>query len=129
MAVFTKKTYPNITLADMKTYIEDNAPQDKAWFKSIAFVQRKKKVSVPVVDKEGNPITYQVKTKDGKPKTDKNGNPVIRQKVKMVEEASGEENLVFNLLKAKREFYKRYFPKELPVKEQKDKASDILANW
>ena len=29
--------YKHITLADMKSYIEENAPQDKAWFKSVAF--------------------------------------------------------------------------------------------
>lgn len=31
-------TYRTITFADMKDYIEKNAPNDKEWFKSVAIV-------------------------------------------------------------------------------------------
>lgn len=31
-----KYDYKKITLSDMKNYIEQNAPQDKDWFKSVA---------------------------------------------------------------------------------------------
>lgn len=34
-----KYDYKTITLEDMVTYIEENAPQDKAWFKQEAFVK------------------------------------------------------------------------------------------
>ena len=126
MAEFVE--FKRATLQDMVSYIAENAPNDKAWFKSVAYDTRKKKVAVPVLDKDGNPITYQEKDKDGNPKV-KNGKPVIRKKVKMVEIEDGEEKAVFNLLKAKRAFYSKYFPKLLPVAEIKSKASDLLKDW
>ena len=129
MAEFTKANYKTISLQDMAEYIEANAPKDKAWFKAIAFEPRKKKVAVEVKDGEGNPVRYQVMTKEGKPKLDKRGNPVYRNKIKMIETADGEEKSVFNLLKAKREFYSRYFPNELPTAEKKIKPTDILNDW
>ena len=126
MAEFVE--FKKATLQDMVSYIEENAQKDKAWFKSVAYDTRKKKVAVPVLDKDGKPITYQEKDKAGNLKF-KDGKPVIRQKMKMVETADGEEKAVFNLLKAKRAFYSKYFPALLPVAEDKPKASDLLKDW
>ena len=38
---FTKENYKKIKLEDMIAYIEKKAPKDKAWFKSVAFVDGK----------------------------------------------------------------------------------------
>ena len=93
MAKFVE--FKKATLKDMMDYIKENAPKDKSWFKSVSFDTRKTKVSVPVLDGEGKPIMYQEKDKAGNPKF-KDGKPVMRQKVKMVESADGEEKEVFN---------------------------------
>lgn len=114
---------------DLIDYIENNAPQDKAWFKQVAFDSRKKKTAIKQVDDNGEPIMYQVKKKNGEPKLDKFGKPVFRQKVKMVETNEGDAKAVFNLLKAKRAFYARYFPDQLPVATDKDKPSDRMKDW
>lgn len=37
-----KWIFKKITAEDMKAYIEANAPQDKAWFKSVAFNEKGK---------------------------------------------------------------------------------------
>ncbi len=126
MAKFVE--FKKATLKDMMDYIKENAPKDKSWFKSVSFDTRKTKVSVPVLDGEGNPVMYQEKDKAGNPKF-KDGKPVMRQKVKMVESADGEEKELFNLLKAKRAFYGKYFPELLPVAEKKVKPSDELKDW
>ena len=34
-----KYNYKKITLEDMKNYIEENAPQDKDWFKTVAITE------------------------------------------------------------------------------------------
>lgn len=55
-----KYDYKKITLEDMKNYIEQNAPQDKEWFKSVAIrpkkVKAKNKKTKEVIEKEV--ITY-----------------------------------------------------------------------
>lgn len=112
----------------MMDYIKENAPKDKSWFKSVSFDTRKTKVSIPVLDGKGNPVMYQEKDKASNPKF-KDGKPIMRQKVKMVESADGEEIEVFNLLKTKRAFYSKYFPELLPVAEKKVKPSDELKDW
>ena len=40
---FTAESYRKITLDEMVEFIEENYPEDKAWFKSIAFVDVKNK--------------------------------------------------------------------------------------
>ena len=110
--------FKTLSLKDMKAYIEENAPQDKRWFKEVAFEMRGKKVAVPQFDKDGNPIM----------KTDKNGKQ--KQAVKMVEVEGSEKKPVFSLLKAKYAFCKKYMPEIIPVaKNKKRLAKDILANW
>lgn len=37
-----KWNFKKITAEDMKKYIEEKAPQDKAWFKSVAFNEKGK---------------------------------------------------------------------------------------
>ena len=108
--------FKTLTLEQMVKYIEDNAPQDKKWFKEQAFEMRGKKVAVRQFDKDGNPIM----------KTDKNGK--VKQAVKMVEE-EGEKTPVFNLLKAKYAFCDRYMPEIVPKAKEAKKASDLLKDW
>lgn len=109
--------FKNLKLEQMVAYIEANAPQDKKWFKEQAFEMRGKKVAVPQFDKDGKPIM----------KTDKNGKS--KQVVKMVEEVGGEQTPVFNLLKAKYAFCKRYMPEIVPKAKETKKASDLLKDW
>lgn len=110
--------FKKLTLEQMVDYIEKNAPQDKAWFKSEAFETRTQKKAVKQFDADGKPIMKI--GKDGKP----------RQAVKMEEIKGGKKEQVFNLLAAKYAFAKRYMPEIIPTaKEKKPKASDILANW
>ena len=109
--------FKNLKLEQMVAYIEENAPQDKKWFKEQAFEMRGKKVAVPQFDKDGNPIM----------KTDKKGR--VKQAVKMVEEEGGEKTPVFNLLKAKYAFCKRYMPEIIPKAKETTKASDLLKDW
>lgn len=110
--------FKTLTLEQMADYIEQNAPQDKRWFKEEAFEMRGKKTAVRQFDANGNPIM----------KIDKNGK--AKQVVKMVEIEGSAKAPVFNLLKAKYAFCKRYMPKIIPVaKEKQSKAADILANW
>lgn len=113
-------TFKKLTLDEMKKYIEDNAPQDKAWFKSVAFETRTKKKAVKQYDADGKPIMKDSKKKDGKQ----------YQATKMVDVSGGETKPVLNLLKAKREFCKRYMPDILPVKKKKESvAKEIFENW
>jgi hypothetical protein len=110
--------FKTLTLEQMVDYIEKNAPQDKRWFKEVAFEMRGKKEAVPQFDKDGNPIM----------KADKNGK--AKQVVKMVEVEGSEKKPVFNLLKAKYAFCERYMKEIIPVaKNKKSLANDILANW
>lgn len=125
----TKYEFKKLTLADMKEYIEENAPADKAWFKAVAFKERKEKEAVKVFNPDGTPVMYQVKAADGSLKFDDNGKPVMRQKVKMVEKKGGATNKVFSLLDAKIEFCKRYMPEILPKKKATTRVSDGLEDW
>lgn len=110
--------FKKLTLEQMKEYIEKNAPQDKKWFKEVAFEERTQKQAIKQFDADGNPIMKA--GKDGK----------MHQAVKMEEVKGGEKKLVFNLLKAKYAFCNKYMPEIIPVaKEKKSKASDMLADW
>lgn len=110
--------FKKLTLDEMKDYIEKNAPADKAWFKSVAFEERVQKQAVKQFDADGNPIMKV--GKDGK----------MQQVVKMEEVKGGKKAMVFNLLKAKKEFCQRYMPEIIPVaKQKKSTASYILENW
>lgn len=115
----TKYEYKTLTLDQMKKYIEENAPQDKAWFKSIAFETRKKKHAVKQVDGEGNPIMKESKKNKGKQ----------YQATKMVDVEGGAEKPVLNLLKAKRAFCERYMPDIIPQPKEKSVAEEIFENW
>ena len=122
--------FNKITAEYMKAYIEANAPEDKAWFVSVAFETRKEKKAVDVLDENGNPVYKQAKDKNGNLRFDADGKPVMRKAKKYVEKADGAESRVFNLLKAKRAFCARYMPELLPVaKEKKATAADMFAGW
>ena len=110
--------FKKLNQEQMVEYITKNAPEDKAWFKSVAFETRTQKKAVKQFDASGKPI---IKIgKDGKP----------RQAVKMEEVKGGKKEQVFNLLAAKYAFANRYMPEIIPVaKEKKSKASERLANW
>lgn len=110
--------FKKITLEQMMTYIEANAPQDKQWFKSVAFEMRSKKKAVKQFDEDGNPVMI----------TCKNGKQ--RQAVKLEEVKGSKKEPVFSLIKAKYAFCDRYMPEVIPVaKGKKKKASDMLADW
>ena len=46
---FEAESYKKITLDTMMDYIEENFPKDKAWFKSVALVERTNKKGETVV--------------------------------------------------------------------------------
>ncbi len=110
--------FKTLTLDQMVDYILKNAPDEKAWFKSVAFEMRCKKKAVPQFDANGNPIMKVCK--DGKEK----------QAVKMVEVEGSEQAPVFNLLKAKYAFCEKFMPEIIPVAKKKaSKAEEIWLNW
>lgn len=114
--------YKHLKAEQMKTFIEENHPEDKKEFKATAFVMCK-------------PITMVGIFEEGKPKmyVDKNGK--LRQKRKAME-TSGAETLQFKLLIAKQWFYEKYKEEinftNVPVKksaEKKPTATDMFADW
>lgn len=110
-------SYKEIELKDMYNYILEKAPNDKAWFKSIAFVERPEKQAVKLFNEDGSP--KMVTTKDGKQK----------QATRLEVKPNGEKKLVFNLLKAKKEFCQRYMPELLPKKKVQSLVDEIRLNW
>ena len=92
-----KMNYKKITVKDMVLYIKenDNTEEAKEFINSFYEEKPKKTRNVNLLDDEGKPITYI--GKDGKTK--------IRKKKVAV---SKETKQVYNVLKAKKEFYKRY---------------------
>lgn len=125
----TQWKFKQITLPMMMEYIETNAPQDKAWFKSVAYDMRKQKKAVDKVDVNGNPIYKQAKDKNGNPRFNEDGSPVMRKARVYVEVEDSTASPVFNLLKAKRAFCSRYMPEVLPKADAPHKVSDALLNW
>ena len=119
--------FDKITFEEMYNYIDTECPDKHEWFAEVALETRHKKIGEKVFDKNGNPVMFQVKNKDGSLKYDENGNPIMRQKTRMIETAEVDE--VYNHLKAKRNFFKMFFPNLLPKEGTKDetpKAVDIL---
>ena len=121
--------FKHIDLNFMADYIEENEPQDKAWFKSIAFDMRKTKKAVDKVDKDGKPIYKQAKDKNGNFKFNPDGSPKMIKAKEYIDVEDSEAKPVFNLLKAKMAFCEKYMPDILPNPESKNKATKRIENW
>lgn len=120
--------FKHIDIDFMADYIEKNAPQDKAWFKSVSYDMRKKKKAVDkIVD--GKPVYKQAKDKHGNYKFNEDGSPKMIKAKEYIEIEDSEAKPVFNLLKAKIAFCERYMTELLPAPEEKKKATDRIANW
>lgn len=113
----------------MREYIEQNAPEDKAWFKSIAYDMRKKKKAIDKVDENGNFIYKQAKDKNGKLKFNEDGSPKMIKAKEYIDIEDSTAEPVYNLLKAKTAFCNRYMPEILPNPDDHKKASDFLKDW
>ena len=125
----TKIEYKHIDTPFMREYIEKNAPQDKAWFKSVAYDYRKKKKAIDKVDENGNPVYKQAKDKNGKFKFNKDGSPKMIKAKEYIDVEDSTAEPVYNLLKAKRAFCARYMPELLEKGDEPKKASDFLKDW
>ena len=118
----------------IKEYMDEHATKEqKKTFMKVAYVMQKKKKGIPVLDKDGNPIMYQVHDKDGNPKFKANGQPEMRKKLQYVEQEGAPEEKVFCLLSAKWWFAEN-FPEaveNVPKRKEKDepKAGDMFADW
>lgn len=121
--------FKHIDTKFMKEYIETNAPQDKAWFKSVSMDMRKKKKAIDKVDADGKPIYKQAKDKNGNFKFNPDGSPKMIKAKEYIEIEDSKAEPVYNLLKAKIAFCERYMPDVLPNPEDKTKASDFLKDW
>lgn len=124
-----KWNFNKITLDDMMEYIQSEAPEDKEWFKGVAFDMRKEKKSVYKKDSDGNYILKQAKDKEGNPKFNADGTPKMVKAREYVEVENSTEKPVFNILKAKRAFCARYMPEILPKESKTETAVDKLKNW
>ena len=120
--------FKHIDIDFMADYIEKNAPQDKAWFKSVSYVMRKKKKAIDKME-NGKPVYKQAKDKNGNLKFNPDGSPKMIKAKEYIEIEDSEAKPVFNLLKAKIAFCERYMPDLLPTPEEKKKATDRIANW
>lgn len=121
--------FKHIDTPFMREYIETNAPQDKAWFKSVAYDMRKKKKAIDKVDKDGKPVYKQAKDKHGNFKFNEDGSPKMIKAKEYIEIEDSTAEPVYNLLKAKTAFCHRYMPELLPEKQEQEKASDFLKDW
>lgn len=125
--------FAHLTSKQIRQYMDLNATtQQKKDFVKVAHTMQKEKIGVEVLDENGKVVMYQVMDKNGKPKLDKHGNPMMRKKLEYVEKKNGEEERVFNLLKAKWWFAEN-FPDAVDNvpqrKEKQEKAGDIFADW
>lgn len=120
--------FKHIDIDFMADYIEKNAPQDKAWFKSVAYDMRKKKKAVDKME-NGKPVYKQAKDKNGNFKFNPDGSPKMIKAKEYIEIEDSEAKPVFNLLKAKIAFCERYMSHLLPNTETKTKPTDRIANW
>lgn len=120
--------FKHIDIDFMADYIEKNAPQDKAWFKSVSYDMRKKKKAIDKME-NGKPVYKQAKDKNGNYKVNPDGSPKMIKAKEYIEIEDSEAKPVFNLLKAKIAFCERYMPDLLPTPEEKKKATDRIANW
>ena len=121
--------FKHIDTKFMKEYIETNAPQDKAWFKSVSMDMRKKKKAIDKVDADGKPIYKQAKDKNGNFKFNPDGSPKMIKAKEYIEIEDSTAEPVYNLLKAKIAFCEKYMPDVLPNPDDKTKASDFLKDW
>lgn len=121
--------FKHIDTPFMREYIETNAPQDKAWFKGVAYDMRKKKKAIDKIDKDGKPIYKQAKDKYGNFKFNEDGSPKMIKAKEYIEIEDSTAEPVYNLLKAKMAFCERYMPGLLPEKTAQEKASDFLKDW
>lgn len=121
--------FKHIDTKFMKEYIETNAPQDKAWFKSVSMDMRKKKKAIDKVDADGKPIYKQAKDKHGNFKFNPDGSPKMIKAKEYIEIEDSKAEPVYNLLKAKIAFCEKYMPEVLPNPDDKTKASDFLKDW
>lgn len=121
--------FKHIDTKFMKEYIETNAPQDKAWFKSVAYDLRKKKKAIDKIGADGKPIYKQAKDKNGNFKFNPDGSPKMIKAKEYIEVEDSTAEPVYNLLKAKTAFCHRYMPELLPKPEEQEKASDFLKDW
>ena len=121
--------FKHIDTKFMKEYIETNAPQDKAWFKSVSMDMRKKKKAIDKVDADGKPIYKQAKDKNGNFKFNPDGSPKMIKAKEYIEIEDSKAEPVYNLLKAKNAFCEKYMPDVLPNPDDKTKASDFLKDW
>ena len=121
--------FKHIDTKFMREYIETNAPQDKAWFKSVSMDMRKKKKAVDKVDADGKPIYKQAKDKNGNFKFNRDGSPKMIKSKTYIEIEDSKAEPVYNLLKAKIAFCEKYMPDVLPNPDDKTKASDFLKDW
>lgn len=114
-----------ITAEMMIQYIENNAPNDKKWFKDVSFAEMPDITFQPKKDEKGN-IIYK-KTKD------KNGNEIYKlnkkgEKIEVKEAVQTGRSKKFNIVKARAEFCKKYFPQLVKVK-RKESITDLLKSW
>ena len=111
--------YKTLNLEQMKEYIEQNAPQDKEWFKGVAFVETYPKKVVYLFNPDGTP-KMKMSKKTGKEYHAK----------ELIDDLSGTPKMQFNLLEAKEAFVERYMPEIKPEKKApKEKKSDFLKDW
>lgn len=102
-----------ITAEMMIQHIENNAPNDKKWFKDVSFAEMPDITFQPKKDEKGN-IVYK-ETKKGK-------------KVEVKEAVQTGKSMKFNIVKARAEFCKRYFPQLVKAK-RKESITDLLKSW
>lgn len=117
----------------MIAYVAEKHPEDKKWFKGIAFDMRKKKQARLKFDANGKPIMKQAKDKKGDKKYNPDGTPVMIQAKEYFDIEDSEEKPVFNLLKAKNAFVDKYAD-ELPglkpeVEEKEPTAIEQMEDW
>lgn len=102
-----------ITAEMMIKYIETNAPNDKKWFKEASFAEMPDITFEPMKDEKGN-IVYKT-TKKGK-------------KVEKKTAVKTGKSMKFNIVKARAEFCKRYFP-QLVKPKREESITDLLKSW
>lgn len=100
----------DITKEMMISYISDNYPNDKKWFKENSMV-------------EMPDMTFEI-LDEYVDKKNKNGKPSKRKKRKAVQTG---KSMKFNISRGRRIFCEKYFP-EL-VKGNKQTAKDLMKDW
>ena len=105
------KNQKDITAQMMLSYIENNYPQDKKWFKENSVAEMPDITFQEKKDENGNVITK--KTKKGK---------TVAKK----EAVQTGKSLKFNISKARKIFCEKYFP-ELVKKEKT--ITEMLKDW